>query len=129
MITNKLYERLKDEGILDSEFPQDKITPLQKAIETLPSTLQESGQKILYALTSKGAFTWNEKNEIIYGGKVCQGSDLNKLLSLYVHGSSKFYNLKCSKVFLSAVKEQGISAPEPLKDVRISKQIGNGNQR
>jgi len=27
MIANKLYERLNDEGILESEFPQNKITP------------------------------------------------------------------------------------------------------
>jgi len=87
---------------------------LQAIVVQLPSTLQESGQSILKALTEGGNFSWNDNNEISDKGVLHIGSDITKLLSAFVHGSIKFYYLNSSQVFLAALRRQGISFLEPF---------------
>jgi len=106
MISNKLYERLVDEGIIDQEFPEEIPTPIQKVVQTLPSTLQEKAEKILTALCDGGFFHWNPQGEIWYDHILYPKSNISELTSSLVHRSSKFYKLEAADVFLSALKRK-----------------------
>jgi len=131
MIPNELYERLRDQGVLDNEFPSEKKTPVELVIEDLPSTLQDRGKAILDKLCKEGDFKWNSSGEIQITGKLYPNSDITKLLSTLVHESPKFYLQTGNREFLQAVRA---NVPiqlfsEPQKPRKDAPQDGKGQCR
>jgi len=129
MIPNELYERLRDQGMLDNEFPSEKRTLIELVTEGLPSTLQDRGKAILEKLCKDGDFKWNFRGEIQIDGKVYPKSDIHKLLSSLVHESPKFYSQIANREFLQAVRTKVPVFSEPQKPRKDTPQIGKGQSK
>lgn len=107
-ITSPKSEALFGKPSSNNPLPST-ISPqfLEETLSSIPDSYQPNAKKLISFLKGNDTFSWNEKNELIYKGKVLQGSDVGQLLNDAVRSKKNSSSDDTFQNFLSALKSEG----------------------
>jgi hypothetical protein len=128
VIPNSVYERLLEDGSLETIYPKEKTDSYKKLVENIPTALRDRARNILSALASVKNFSWLQDFQVCVNNSILENSSIVDLVTHLVMQSDRLYKLEGSSQFVSALKQ---IPPQlytlPLANISTSvQQVGSG---
>jgi hypothetical protein len=128
VIPNSVYERLLEDGSLETTYPKEKADSYNKLVENVPIALRDRARNILNALVSVKNFSWCEDFKLCVNNSMLENSSIVDLVTHLVMQSERLYKLEGSSQFVSALKHippQLYTLPPAITSTSVQ-QVGSG---